>query len=85
MERFLNGKQCCDGAGNNANRKISKRRFSSLVLIFSQLKKIVTLELIKVEHFVKKMMFGNTKFNVIHALRVHPPAAVAAGVKFVHA
>ena len=31
---FLNGKEWSDGAGNSANRKISARRFSSLVHFF---------------------------------------------------
>ena len=57
LDSFLLSKECSDGAGNSANRKISKRRFSSLVLIFSQLKKFVTLELIKVEHFVENACF----------------------------
>ena len=53
LNHFLKGKECSDGAGNRRNRKISSRRFSSLVLFFSQLKKFVTLELRKVGHFVK--------------------------------
>ena len=54
LDHFLNGKECSDGAGNRRNRKISSRRFSSLVFFFSQLKKFATLELRKVGHFVKK-------------------------------
>ena len=53
LERFFVWKECSDGAGNRRNRKISSRRFSSLVLFFPQLKKFVTLELRKVGHFVK--------------------------------
>ena len=48
VEADLNRKECSDGAGNSANRKISSQRFSSLVHFFSQLVLEKKLEPIKV-------------------------------------
>ena len=74
LESFFEWKECSDGAGNSANRKISSRRFSSLVLFFSQLKKFVTLELLKVGHFVKNVYFPrwNEIFESNTNFLVHP-------------
>ena len=49
----MNGKECSDGAGNRRNRKISSRRFSSLVHFFPQLVLEIFLSPIKVTPYWK--------------------------------
>ena len=81
LNHFLKGKEFSDGAGNMRNRKISSRRFSSLVLFISQLKKFVTPELRKVGHFAKNCLFSlwDEIFESNINFLVHPPVTAATG------
>ena len=89
LEHFLKGKELSDGAGNRRNRKISSRRFSSLVLFISQLVLEKFLWPIKVDPFVKKWSLWNTKINEIqHILFMVEEAfrpQLLPDVKVVHA
>ena len=57
VEAYLYGKECSDGSGNSANRKVLIRRFSSLVLFFSQLVLDKILEPIKVVQYLQNHGF----------------------------
>ena len=89
LGHFFDRKELSDGAGNSANRKISKRRISAVYTFFSQLLLEHFLWPIKVDHFMKKLCLWNTKINEIHnfLFRSRRPSDhwPQVDVRFVHA
>ena len=62
-------KECSDGAGNRRNRKISSRRFSSLVPFFFSTQKIRDARAPQSRTFREKSSLWNTKINgILHFL-----------------